>query len=176
MSSKIEERIKALEVALDNEMRERDFYLKHSERTSNPLGKVMFQTIADDELEHYQRIMELHHKLEEQGKWPESLPLKVKDTEVRTVLKKVVDSLDTSARVDVDDMEAVRIAVEFEARGEKFYGDLRDSVDNPEEREFYGMLAAMEREHRLSLEDTYEYFKDPEGWFRTREKPHLDGG
>jgi rubrerythrin len=39
MSSKTEERIKALEVALNNESRERDFYLKHAERTNNSLGK-----------------------------------------------------------------------------------------------------------------------------------------
>ncbi|UCF00785.1 MAG: ferritin family protein [Deltaproteobacteria bacterium] len=176
MSSKTEERIKALEVALNNESRERDFYLKHAERTSNTFGKMMFQSIAKDEDHHYQRILELHKKLKEAGKWPETLPLKVKDTEVKTILKKLVDSIDTSAKADTDDMEAVKIAMEFEANGEKFYGNLRDSVDNPVEKEFFAMLATMEREHRLSLEDTYEYFKDPEGWYRIKEKHHLDGG
>ena len=61
-------------------------------------------------------------------------------------------------------------------KGEKFYSDLRDSVDDPVEKEFYRVLASMEREHRLSLEDTYEYFKDPEGWYRMKEGHHLDGG
>ena len=84
--------------------------------------------------------------------------------------------MDTSAQADTDDMEAVQIAIDFETRGEQFYRDLRDSVDNPVEKEFYGVLASMEREHRLSLEDTLEYFKDPEGWFRMKEKRHLDGG
>ena len=176
MSGKTEERIKALEVALNNESRERDFYLKHAERTSNPFGKMMFQSIANDESEHYQRLLELHKKLKEEGRWPETLPLKVKGTDMKSILKKVVDSVDTSAKVDTDDLEAVEIALDFEARGEKFYSDLRDSVDNPVEREFYGVLAAMEREHRLSLEDTLEYFKDPEGWYRMKEKHHLDGG
>ena len=64
MSSKTEERIKALEVALNNESRERDFYLKHAERTSNSFGKMMFQSIANDENEHYQRIVKHHQKLE----------------------------------------------------------------------------------------------------------------
>jgi rubrerythrin len=176
MSSKTEERIKALEVALNNESRERDFYLKHAERTSNSFGKMMFQSIAKDEDDHYQRILELHEKLKEAGKWPETVPLKVKDTEVKMILKKLVDSIDTSTKADTDDMEAVKIAMEFEANGEKFYSDLRDSVDNPVEKEFFAMLATMEREHRLSLEDTYEYFRDPEGWYRMKEKHTLDGG
>jgi rubrerythrin len=176
MSSNTEERIKALEVALNNESRERDFYLKHAERTNNPFGKIMFESIAKDEDEHYQRILELHKKLKEEGKWPETIPLKVKGTDMKSILKRVVESVDTSAKADTDDMEAVEIALDFEVRGENFYRELRDSVENPAEKEFYAVLASMEREHRLSLEDTLEYFKDPEGWYRTKERHHLDGG
>ena len=176
MSSKTDARIEALEVALNNESRERDFYLKHAERTSNSFGKMMFQSIAQDEEEHYQRILELHKKLQDEGRWPETIPLKVKGVDMKSVLKKVLDSIDTSAKADTDDMEAVKIAIDFETKGEKFYSDLRDSVDDPVEKEFYRVLASMEREHRLSLEDTYDYFKDPEGWYRMKEKHHLDGG
>lgn len=176
MISNTEKRIKALEVALNNESRERDFYLKHAERTSNPFGKIMFESIAKDEDEHYQRILELHQKLKEEGKWPETIPLKVKGTDMKSILKRVVESVDTSAKADTDDMKAVEIALDFEVRGENFYRELRDSVDNPVEKEFYAMLASMEREHRLSLEDTLEYFKDPEGWYRMKERHHLDGG
>jgi len=176
MTSKTQDRIKALEVALNNESRERDFYLKHADRTSNSFGKMMFQSIAKDEDEHYKKILDLHGKLKEEGKWPETIPLKVKGTDMKSILKKVVESVDTSTEADTDDMEAVQIAIDFETRGEKFYSDLRDSVENPVEKEFYDVLATMEREHRLSLEDTLDYFKDPEGWYRMKEKRHLDGG
>ena len=53
-------RLNALDVALDNEMKEREFCLKNAERTKSPVGKAMFQQIADEELEHYQRLKELH--------------------------------------------------------------------------------------------------------------------
>ena len=78
MSAKAADRIKALEVALNNESTERDFYLKQAARTKNAFGKKMFQTIADDELEHYSRIKELHKTLQEKGEWPETVPLQVK--------------------------------------------------------------------------------------------------
>lgn len=176
MSSTTEERIKALEVALNNEAREKAFYLKHAKRTSNPFGRLMFESIAKDEDEHYQRLEELHGKLKDKGKWPETIPLKVKGTDMKSILKKAVESVDTSAKADTDDLEAVKIAIDFETKGEQFYRNLRDSVDDPTEKEFYSVLAAMEREHRLSLEDTLEYFQDPEGWYRMKEKHHLDGG
>jgi rubrerythrin len=175
MSSKTEERIKALEVALNNESRERDFYLKHKERTISPIGKLMFATIASDEDEHYRRILELHKRLGKEGKWPETIPLKVKGTEVKTILNKLVDSVDTSSKADMDDMEAVKIAIDFETKGEIFYSDLGKSVEDPIEKNFYELLSSIEREHRLSLEDTYEYFQDPAGWYRIKERHHIDG-
>jgi hypothetical protein len=38
------------------------------------------------------------------------------------------------------------------------------------------MLASIEREHFLSLQEALEYFQDPAGWYLTKEKPHIDGG
>lgn len=177
MAKKTEDRIKALEAALKNETNERDFYLKHAARTKNEFGKKMFMSIASDEDEHYDRIKALHKRLKEKGKWPETLTLKVKDTKIKSVLKRLSKlAAGTPSKVDSDDLEAVKIAINFEKRGEKFYGELRDSVADAKEKAFYGMLADMEREHRLSLEDTRDYFKDPTGWFRIKEKHHLDGG
>lgn len=175
MSAKTEKRIEALQVALNNEKNEAEFYRRHAERTKDPLGQQMFRTLANDEAEHYQRILELHKKLSNEGKWPETLPLEVNNTVVKDILNSVIESVNTSAQADTDDLEAVKIAIDFESKGEAFYKSLRQSVEDPQEKTFYGMLESIEREHRLSLEETYEYFKDPEGWFQKMEKPHLDG-
>ena len=177
MAKKTEDRIKALQVALKNESNERDFYLKHAARTKNEFGKKMFMSIASDEDEHYERIKALHRRLKEKGKWPETLALKVKDTKVKSVLKRLSKlAAGSPSKADSDDLEAVKIAINFEKRGEKFYSDLRSNVSDAKEKAFYGMLADMEREHRLSLEDTRDYFKDPTGWFRVKERLHVDGG
>ena len=176
MGSMTQERIKALEVALNNESQERAFYLKHARRTKNPFGKAMFEAIANDEVEHYEWIKELHKALSEKGKWPETVPLTVKGTIVKALLEKLITSVDISAKVETDDKEAVQIAIDFEARGERFYADLRDSSPSPMERDFFALIAAMEREHRLSLEDTRDYFQDTAGWFRIKERLHVDGG
>ena len=169
------DRQNALEVALNNETREREFYLKHAKRTKNPLGKKMFQQIGDDELEHYQRLKELHQKWSKQEKWPETVPLKVKDTIVKDILLEFVKKVNETAKGDSDDLEAVRTALDFEAKGAKFYAELRDSVSNPKEKEFFDLLSKMEHEHYLSLKDTEEYFIDPASWYRKAEHHTLDG-
>jgi rubrerythrin len=169
------ERIQALEVAINNEAREAEFYRKHSERTGNPLGKKMFISLAHDEREHMERIQTLQRRLQEQGRWPQDLPLEVRGTQVKEVLNKVVESVDRISKGDRDDLEAVRIAIEFEAKGEAFYNDLAHAVDNPVEREFFRFLASMEHDHLVSLKDTLEYFQNPEGWFTAKERHTIDG-
>jgi rubrerythrin len=96
------EQLNALEVALNNEMREREFYLKHARRSKNALGRRMFQQIGDDELEHYQRLKDLHQKWEKQQRWPESLPLKVGNTVVKEFWR-TLEKVDEKSPSDADD-------------------------------------------------------------------------
>jgi rubrerythrin len=170
------ERISAIEVALANELREREFYLKNAQRTKNPLGKKMFQQIGDEELEHYQRLKQLHETWEKQKKWPGTLPLEVNGTIVKDVLKDFLKHLNEKKEGDDSDLKAVRTAIEFEAKGAEFYANLRDAVSDPRERDFFDLLAKIEKEHYLSLKDTEEYFIDPQSWFRKAEHHSLDGG
>ena len=170
------ERMDALEVALNNEMRERAFYHNHATRTKNPVGKAMFQKLGDEELEHYERLKALRETWDKQERWPETVPLKVQKTVVQAVLLKAVKDVAKTAEADADDMEAIKTALEFEANGEKHYADLAEAVRDPKEKEFFTLLSRMEREHYLSLKDTEEYLLDPEGWHTMSEHHGLDGG
>ncbi len=171
----VKDRLNALEVALNNEMREREFYLKNAGRTKNALGKAMFKQIADDELEHYERLKQLHQKWEKQDKWPETVPLKVKETIVKNILLDFVKKVGKSPEGDANDLEAVRTAIDFEMKGEKYYADLRNQVSDPKEKQFFDLLSRMEHEHYLSLKDTEEYFIDAASWYRKMEHHTFDG-
>ncbi|SEM24144.1 Rubrerythrin [Syntrophus gentianae] len=171
----MEERLNALNIALKNESSERDFYLKNAERTRNPLGKAMFEQIADEELEHYERLKELHDRWAKEGKWPETLPLKVKNTSVKNVLAKVVKTVSQMPQGDDDDLKALQTAIEFEAKGTAFYARLRDEVSNPQEKAFFDLLASIEREHYNSLKDTEQFLTNPAAWYQEKERSGLDG-
>src|SRR3972149_10510635 len=83
----MEGRLDALNVALANEMREHEFYLNNAKRTTNPMGEAMFQQIASEELEHYERLKQLSESWKKQEKWPETVSPRVKNTMVKSVLK-----------------------------------------------------------------------------------------
>jgi len=175
MKNSDKKRLNALEVALTNEQRERAFYLQNAERTGNPVGKAMFEQIADDELEHYQRLKALHETWEKKQTWPETIPLTVKDTKVKDILVTMATDAANMPPGDDDDLQAVRTAIEFEAKGERFYADLRDQVTDPQEKRFFNLLASIEHEHFLSLKETEEFLVDPASWYRMKERHTLDG-
>jgi rubrerythrin len=166
--------IDALEVALNNEKSEREFYLAHAQKTRNPLGKAMFLMIADDELEHYERLKELHEKLQATGHWPESLPLSVKGTKIKALITALNDAGDASESTE-DDLGAIRVAEDFEAKGSEFYAKLRDEATDAKQKDFFALLAGIEREHYLSLKDAEEYLIDPASWFMRTERHIYDG-
>lgn len=172
---KEKENLNALEVALANEMTEREFYLKNAKRTKNPIGKAMFNQIADEELEHFERLKEVHERWERNEKWPETVPLKVKDTIVKDILKDSVKNLDKTPERDDDDLKAIQIAIDFESKGTSHYAKLRDNVSDPKEKEFFNLLARIEHGHYLSLKDTEEYLTDPASWYTKTERHGLDG-
>lgn len=175
MAMKKDKRLNALEVALQNELRERKFYLTNAERTANPAGRTMFRQIADDELEHYERLKQLHGSWVKAEKWPDSIPLRVKNTAVQDVLKDMLQKTEKMPKGDADDLKAVREAIDFEAKGEKYYAELRDAVSDAREKEFFDLLSRMEREHHLALVDVEELMTDPVSWYRRTEHHGIDG-
>jgi rubrerythrin len=171
----MEKRLHTLKVALDNEMREHEFYLKNAGRTGNHLGKAMFQQIAEEELEHYERLKQLKENWEKQGKWPDTLPLTVKNTKIKDALKKLIEKVSPRETGDDDTLKAIQTAIAFEAEGAIFYARLRDEVSDPKEKAFFNLLADVEHEHFVSLKDTEEFLTDPASWYREKESTSLDG-
>lgn len=164
------QRLNALEVALNNELREQDFYLRNAERSRNPVGKALFQQLANEELEHYELLKKLHETWSENKKWPETVPLKVNETLVTEILDAAPREIEDRSDQDEDDLAAIRTAVEFEAEGAAFYAKLRDESTDPREKEFFAMMSKMEHEHYASLKDTEEFLLDPDAWYANIEE------
>ena len=168
------ETVKSIEIALENELKERDFYQNCSDKTNNPVGKKMFAILVDEEFDHYQRLQEIHEHLSEQGTWPETVSAVVKDTNIKDAINAIPDRADAATTATTDDVEAVKIAIEFETNGYKFYSGLAEAAKTQSEKDFFKRLAGIEYEHLTSLKDSLAFFESPSSWYEEREKPHLD--
>jgi len=164
----MKERMDALRVALDNEMKAYTFYFENAERTKNPVGKAMFKQIAAEEMEHYQRLKQLQENWKRANKSPDAVTLKVKRSIVKSLIREAAKNTQTRMKGDAEDLKAVRIAIEFEAKGLEHYTRLRDESTEQGEKEFFNLLASSEREHYMSLKDTEHYMIDPVTWCREK--------
>jgi rubrerythrin len=169
------EYLKSLDLAIANEKSEMDFYRSHAKRSRNPLTKTMFDTLAKDEEEHMLLIERLHEKLISKGQWPDSVPLKVNDTEIQHVMHASLQSAKDSAQHDMDDIAALQKSAEHEAKASRFYKKLAEESRFKKEENFFSFLAKIEKKHELALRDSLAYLEDPEGWSLQHERAGLDG-
>jgi rubrerythrin len=171
----MEKRMNALKFALENELKEHEFYMANARKTKNMAGKNMFLQIANEEKEHLEVLKKLHDKWEQQKKWPATIPLEVKKSGVSNVLKAMAGKKAARIAGTDNELKAVRAAIDFEARGVDLYTKLAKGSTDSKEKDFFNLIASVEREHLLSLRDTIEFLTDPASWYQNMEKTSLDG-
>ena len=169
------DRMASIELAISNEKAEMAFYHNESERSKNPVAKQLFKTLAKEEEEHMIRIQTLHDKLVADGSWPQDVPIEVSGTNVKAVLRDFRRELASTSEHDGDDIAALKKAIDSEEGAAKLYGELAKISTNQQESNFFRFLADIEREHRISLEDSLSYLEDPESWLEASEHRGLDG-
>lgn len=168
------EKMPSIELAIRNETAEMEFYLGEARRSKNPVAMRLFETLAEDEKEHMTRLRALHGRLVSSGSWPEDVAIEVAGTNIGKVLDGLARTAGDAAHDD-DDVAALKKGIGFEQNGAKFYAELAQACDNPQERKFFSFLSGIEREHMLSIQDSLFYLEDPEGWLEEKGRAGLDG-
>lgn len=164
----VRDRINSIEFAVNNEIREREFYLKNARAANNPVSRATFEALADEELEHIERLKELHQALSREGRWPDDFNLTIRASKTSAILSDFTNRYKEVFETEPEILEAVRTAIESEAESAKFYVRLRDMVENPMEREFFNRLAEVEMDHCRALKNTEQFLADPEVWSRLK--------
>ena len=178
MPTKKNEALKALEIALKLESDGYKFYINASNKTKNLLGKEMLKSIAEEEKNHIKRIETIYEGLKKSTEWPETLKAARGEKEFvkfKTIFNKVSADIKDSLEIDPGDIEAIKIAMEMEKKGYKFYQERSEKAENLFEKEFYQILLKEESNHYEVLENTYEYLSNPGDWFSKKERPIYEG-
>ena len=161
----------ALAVAIQLETDGMKFYEEASGKTSNPFGKRMFLSLVEDERRHLKMLHDIAKDIAPMGQCDAGAVFKGKIT---TIFKEVTDNLQKRIEADPDDVEAVKIAMEFEGKGYKFYEKSAAEATDPNEKKLFDILAVEENGHWTILEDTYTYLTAPEQWDIRENPPLLD--
>ena len=173
-----DEQAKAIEVlqsAVRMEIEGKEFYQQASRKSSNKLAKELFQQLANEEDVHRKKVEEIYEHLSRGQDWPDIEPPRDRGKELKSLFAEATEALGTGIKPAGSDLEAIKTAMDMEAKSYNLYHSRAGESALPAEKRFYESLAGEERGHHLALVESYEYISDPAGWFSKGEHWSLDG-
>lgn len=150
-------------IALQMETEGIKFYTDLANKTFHPMGRAMFKSFIEDEKLHAKRLRlllstynEPDHVKEENTSNPRERLL--------GIFQKMGGERKKEVHPNMNDIEAVKLAIGIEENGIKFYEEAaREAIDR-RDKEVYRFLAGEEKTHYSILKNTLEYLESIELW------------
>jgi len=169
--------LSVLREAVRNELDGQAMYIQAAEGTKDELGKTMFRSFAQEEEEHLHILQVQYAEVNESGEWVDVDAARKEPPDPKLVLfpqeeGKVREMIPEGA----SDLEALRIAIDFERRAVRMYEQAASQTDNPTAQTFYRDLADWEGTHYEVLDNSYDYLANRGEWFfQEQEMPFYIG-
>lgn len=142
----------ALEQAIKFESDGRDFYLRTAETVSDPVARLLFESLADDEQDHIRRVREIYEELKLKPGWPSIPAMVARQAGVLDVFERESAKYDRPEMNDVDAVAALEKAAGMERKGLAYYRERAGEATCDAEATFYQELVAEEVKHLEAIE------------------------
>jgi rubrerythrin len=148
----------ALDVAIQTEKDGHEFYRRAAGRTRDKGGRVLFASLADDELEHLHVLETQRESLIEQGRWLSTEEMEVQLRPPVTEEAPLFSRKSLGGKVNeyTSDLSALRMALLIEKDAVAFYTSAARQTEDVAGRAMYQRLVEMEKEHQRILDEEYE--------------------
>ncbi len=137
---------RVLEEAIRFETDGREFFLKAAEKAKTYFAKTIFQIIAEEELDHIRKVKQIYES-DLTSKKQGGSSLSSKKSNLQNVFQEAKEKMGQSLSMNADEMEAIRLAVQLEFKGQEFYKRLAEEATTDFEKAFYQHLAQEESVH-----------------------------
>lgn len=159
--------IRALEIALNAEKVGLKTYLDFGYQTKDESGKNMFIRLAADEFEHMTILEKQRDSIQQKECW---IKVKLEKSEIEKLtpaLKGKIKKVKGSE--GLDQMSALRTALDLEDRAIKFYREQAQLSTDPKAKDMYERLVTMEQAHYELIQAEIDYIEKTGFWFNLRE-------
>jgi len=168
---------KAFTAAIGMEKRGYEFYIKSAKKSKTEFERKVFEALAEDENRHIDAINGYCINIAKRNETPELCTVMPSH---EAITKKVIfgrreADLLKGIKTPVDEFKAYETALKMENDGYDFYTKALEATQDHNARELYEFLRGEEKSHYEIIANTYEYLRDPQGWFIKEEKPIVEG-
>jgi rubrerythrin len=143
--------LSAIQVALEAEQKAAAFYADAAQKTANPLGRKLFDQLAEFERYHYEKLLDLEKSLRDEGAF-----IEYEGRELALPAPSEVTSKEAGKEADkMTAAEVIRFAIDTERQAEERYTALAEQTVDPAGQAMFKQLASEEHSHYLILSDAY---------------------
>ena len=150
-----------------------DFYKKAEARTSSRFGKLMFASLAEDEVKHKRLLEGVKKKMPADAR---ELDVPLPKEKLRSVFADAKAHMNEKVASTADDTAALAFAMTKETESHDLYKSAaRDSAD-PKVRAVFERMAIEENHHYEILEQTKYFLEQNSNWSIWEEGGPIEGG
>lgn len=158
-------------IALKLEQQGKRLFRQAAETTTSKLAKQTFEYLAREEDKHIEKIEKFYARIRDSA--GEDIP-EIEDSQADEKLESfnlTLESMRDEFKATASDIEAYRLALEFESGTEEFYEQQLHNTSDPRLQRFYKWLIDEEAMHGRLLKSCLRFVEDPAEWFRLRKRP-----
>jgi rubrerythrin len=155
------------EFAMEKEKLSEEYYRMIAVKTDNKGIKTILNTLADEELKHYEVVLKIKN----------GVPAEVSETTVLTDAKTIFAKMKQSQqkfRASASEGQLYRKAMDIEKDSRSFYLQKAGQVKDERQREIFNKLAEEENKHYFLVENLMDFVTRPATWLENAEFNHLD--
>lgn len=159
----------AIELAIRMEKDAISFYTEAVEKTRHPFGKKMFQSFIEDEKRHLKLLDDIFT-----GLHVDVMPTSPVQN-IKSLFEELKDEMMERVQAETDEIEAIRLAMDFEKKGYEFYKKKSQETTDEKEKALFETLTKEEEEHFKVLQNTLFFLTNTGSWFMWEEHSAVDG-
>jgi rubrerythrin len=146
----------AIQLAMAAEQKAATFYAAAAQKAENPMGRQLFEDLAEFERYHYAKLADLDQSLRDNGAYLQYVGREL--------------SLPAPAEVSAEEVHAkelveiITLALNAEREAQERYIALAEQTTDPDGKEMFERLAAEEEVHYRILNDEYYHLNNHGKW------------
>ncbi|MFQ6001447.1 MAG: ferritin family protein [Anaerolineae bacterium] len=177
MNEGMELALSVLRQAMGTELEGRVLYLEAVERTEDELGQRMFRSLAQDEEKHLEILQVQYGAITGTGQWLDLEAAKKEEPDLSLHLfPQEEEAKEGLIPEDASDLDALKIAMDFERRGYRLYEKAAAETSDPTAQAIFRFLVEEESKHFALLDNAHDYLANQGIWyFDDLEKPFFEG-
>jgi len=155
--------LQVLTLAMEREKGGHDFYLDVATKTNDPKGKSMFEWLARQEMNHYQKLSGQREALAQDRGWQ-----KISEPAEPALGKSEfpqISEVSGEVKANTGELDALKVGIEAEKESIALYHQAANDSTNQDAKEMFLRLVEEEQGHLELLETEYEWLRQAGYYF-----------